>query len=93
MKGPFQLADLPPLRLPGWNFIGEKDPGEAEIPYRCTEEKLAVYKSPPIDKRRLYELLQIELERIRAKIAGLLALDHRYLIICNALPSHSSPFE
>lgn len=87
LKEPFQLANSPPLHQTGWNRAGKPEPGYADIPYRFTQDELATYKSLSIDKRAEF-MTACKSKESCQNLLNLLALDHRYLTICDALPNH-----
>lgn len=86
LKTPFQVAGVEPLTLTGWNLVGEKDPADVVIHYRFTQEELDEYKRLN-DKSKEF-MVTCSSKDGRQNLLSLLALDHRYLIICDQLPTH-----
>ena len=78
----FQL----PLTLNGWMFMNQKEPGEVQTFYRFTAEDLAAFTSLTDNRSELMSTCKSR--DACQKLLELLALDHRYLIICDALASH-----
>jgi hypothetical protein len=87
LKDPFQLADLPPITISGWNYAGQKEPGDAQIPYRFTEDELKQYQLLSTQKAGIF-MTTCKTKELCQNLLDLLALDHRYLIICDALPNN-----
>ena len=86
LKNPFHLPEKDPLTLNGWGLMNQKEPGEVQIFYQFTAEDLAAYKS--LTDNRSEFMTTCKSRDACQKLLELLALDHRYLIICDALASH-----
>ena len=86
LKEPFQLADSPPLVQQGWYYAGKTQPEDAAIPYRFMQSELAAYRSL-VDNRDF--MTTCKSKGSCQRLLDLLALDHRYLTICDALSNHA----
>ena len=79
LKNRFYLPDKDQLNLNGRVLMNQKEPGEVQIFYRLTAEDLAAYKS--LTNRSEF-ITTCKSRYSCQKLQELLALDHRYLIIC-----------
>ena len=90
LKEPFQLP-VQPLTLQGWFKIGDREPGDIIVDHQFAPHELAHYKE--LTENRAEFMNTCKTDRACQSLADLLALDHRYLTICDALASHDKqPF-
>ena len=90
LKEPFQLP-VQPLTLQGWFKIGDREPGDIIVDHQFAPHELAHYKE--LTENRAEFMNTCKTDRACQSLVDLLALDHRYLTICDALASHDmQPF-
>ena len=83
LKEPFQLAGAPPHIISGWNVSGKKETEDKKFDLRFTQTDLDEYKSLTAKSKDF--MTTCTNTDARENLLHLLALDIRYLIICDYL--------
>ena len=85
LKEPFQLP-VQPLTLQGWFKIGDREPCDIIVDHQFAPHELAHYKE--LTENRAEFMNTCKTDRACQSLVDLLAMDHRYLTICDALASY-----